>query len=177
MKENAMPSRQGDLDSLCGFYSIANMMYWLYGRKIKRKTLFKVLLQCYSQHWSIIECLTSGMDSSQMNVLLQYLSQCRYRKYPVIISQPFSTQTSLSKLKILRTIRSYLENNDSRAIIMRDQFHWSVIIHADSQNLYFFDSGSYRKKTFGRYSLRDEEGKLQLYPDGIYFIECGDANL
>lgn len=117
-----MPSRQGDLDSLCGFYSIVNMMYWLYGRKIKRKTLFKALLQCYSQHWSIIECLTSGMDSSQMNVLLQYLSQCRYRKYPVIISQPFSTPTSLSKLKILRTIRSYLENNDSRQLLCETSF-------------------------------------------------------
>lgn len=176
MKDKVMPSRQGDLDSLCGFYSIVNMMYWLYGKKIKRKTLFKALLQYYCQHWPLIECLTNGMDSPQIDVLLQYLSQCRYRKYPVTIDQPFKAQPSLSKLKILRTIQSYLENKDNRAIIIRDQFHWSVVIHADSQYLYFFDSSSYRKKARSRYSFRYEEGKLQLYPDGIYFIECEDVN-
>lgn len=176
MKNKVTPSRQGDLDCLCGFYSIANMMYWLYGNKIKRKTLFKSLLQRYSQHWPLIECLTTGMGSAQMDILLKDLSQSRYRKYPVTITQPFKSQGSLSKTRILRAIQSYLENNDSRAIIIRDQFHWSVVIHADSQNLYFFDSSSYRKKARSRYSLRYEEGKLQLYPDGIYFIERGEVN-
>lgn len=76
----------------------------------------------------------------------------------------------------MRAIRSYLVNGDRRAVIIRDQFHWSVVIEADSQNLYFFDSSSYRKKAHSRYSLRYEEGKLQLYPDGIYFIERGDVN-
>ncbi|MCU7098358.1 hypothetical protein [Salmonella enterica] len=176
MKDKVMPSRQGDLDSLCGFYSIANMMYWLYGNKIKRKTLFKLLLQRYSQHWPLIECLTTGIGSSHMDILLQDLSVNRYRKYPVTITQPFKSQVSLSRMKIMRAVRSYLVSGDRRAVIIRDQFHWSVVIEADSQNLYFFDSSSYRKKAHSRYSLRYEEGKLQLYPDGIYFIERGDVN-
>lgn len=175
MKDKVTPSRQGDLDSLCGFYSVANMMYWLYGNKIKRKALFKSLLQHYSQHWPLLECLTAGIGSSQMDILLEHLSQGRYKRYPVTITRPFKLQKPLSKNKILRAIEIYLEGNDSRAIIIRDQFHWSVIIHADSQNLYFFDSSSYRRKARSRYSLRYEEGKLQLFPDGIYFIERGDV--
>ncbi|EEE7083299.1 hypothetical protein ATS58_003056, partial [Salmonella enterica subsp. enterica serovar Pensacola] len=163
--KNLVPAHQGDLDSLCGIYSVVNLMYWLYGNKIKRKSLFKALVLHYNQHWPIMECLTAGIDSSQMDILLQYLQHERHSKYRITVTQPFRMQASLNRTMILRMFQTYLMGKENRIILMSDQFHWSVVTHVDSQNLYFFDSCGCKQTPRADYSLRVQEGKLRLYPE------------
>ncbi|EDX3113850.1 hypothetical protein B6O77_000868 [Salmonella enterica subsp. enterica serovar Mississippi] len=169
--KNIEPARQGDLDSLCGFYSIVNMMYWFYGKRIRRKILFNVLINYFSDHWPVRECLTMGIDSSQMDILLNFLKQGRYSKYPVNITQPFRIKRPNNKVGILRDFRKYLASGHERVILVGDQFHWSVVTGIDKDNFYFFDSCNYRVAPHSNYSLRKQIGKIQLYPEGIYFIE------
>ncbi|MCS2147114.1 hypothetical protein [Scandinavium manionii] len=164
-------SQQGDLDNLCGFYSVVNMMHWLYGNRIKRKPLFKTLVQYYDQHWPVIECLTSGMNSSQMDILLKCLKKARYSKYPITISQPFRMQRTQQTEQILKDCQAFLTSHEDGAILISDQYHWSVITHIDNEYLHFYDSWDYTRIKRTRYSLRRREGAYHLYPEAIYFIE------
>lgn len=47
------PSRQGTMDGLCGAYCIVNLMVWLHGRKINRKSLFSKIIIAYELHWEL----------------------------------------------------------------------------------------------------------------------------
>lgn len=82
------PAVQGTLDSLCGIYSVVNMLYWLYGPRIKRLTLFRALVHHLHEHHDIAECLTNGMDTPVVDCMLNFLQSSRYRRYPITVHRP-----------------------------------------------------------------------------------------
>ena len=69
-----IPSKQGDLDCLCGIYSLVNMSTWFYGDSIKPRPLFNYLLREYSEYWSLYKCLTQGIDIPEMDYLIKRLT-------------------------------------------------------------------------------------------------------
>lgn len=95
------PAKQGELDSLCGLYSVINTLYWFYGQKVRRKSLFRALVHHLSQHSSIADYLTNGMESPQIDCLLHFLQTSRYKRYPIAVYRPFLTQPNVSTKAIL----------------------------------------------------------------------------
>ena len=67
--------QQGELDCLCGIYSIVNAVYFVSNKKIKRKPLFHELLLAYMNNWGIYDLLTSGLDLHQMKYLLNHTAK------------------------------------------------------------------------------------------------------
>ncbi|MBC3380427.1 hypothetical protein H8I69_15020 [Serratia fonticola] len=167
-------SQQGDLDCLCGAYSLVNMMGYLFDGKVKRKPLMRALLREYSYEWPLEEWLTHGLDEPRMDYLIdRVLRQGYYHKhFPTQISQPFRELKRLTTLSILTAMTEYLNHSDfSRLILISDQHHWSVITRIDSQYLYFFDSSGRRKSPRKSWSLKPGNSSHQLFPDCIYFVE------
>lgn len=136
LKASLTPAKQGELDSLCGLYSVINSLYWLYGRKIRRKPLFRALVHHLSQHSSIDECLTNGMESPQIDCLLHFLQISRYKRYPIAVHRPFLTQPNVSTKTIFAQCQQWLEHSH-RVVLLGDQYHWSVITHVDNDWLCF----------------------------------------
>ena len=67
--------QQGELDCLCGIYSIVNAVYFVSNKKIRRKSLFNKLLLAYMNNWGIYDLLTDGLDIHQMKYLLNHTSK------------------------------------------------------------------------------------------------------
>jgi hypothetical protein len=167
------PSLQGDLDSLCGLYSVINALFWLYGHSIRRKPLFRALVCHLSELVPIEECLTQGMDSPLIDKLLSFLEHSYYRRYPVTIMKPFQHLTHLATTKILKQCDQWLFQRKDRVVLISDQYHWSVVTQMDNDWLYFFDSYKYQRISLRGFSLRAQTGKHQLFKEAIYFIERG----
>lgn len=72
------PAVQGDLDTLCGLYSVVNALSWLHPR-LRRKPLFRAMVHWFSQEYDITVCLTTGTEPDQLDALLDFL-RTRYQQ-------------------------------------------------------------------------------------------------
>ncbi|PHI32008.1 hypothetical protein [Budvicia aquatica] len=168
-------SQQGDLDCLCGAYSLVNMMSYLFDGRIKRRPLMRTLLKEFSYEWSLDEWLTLGLDGHQMDYLIENVITTGYyaKHFPLIITHPFRQRKILTHRTIFREMEQFLghqDNHFSRLILIGTQYHWSLVKSMDEQYLYFHDSGGQPRLRKSRYSLKPGHGH-QLFTHCIYFIE------
>ncbi|GAJ63821.1 hypothetical protein JFPO14_contig00008-0007 [Edwardsiella piscicida] len=169
------PAVQGDLDTLCGLYSVVNALSWLHPR-LRRKPLFRAIVHWFSQEYDITVCLTTGTEPDQLDAMLDFLRTRCQQRWPFTFSKPFMDIPKLSTRHILTQCQQWLDHHPDRVVLLGDQYHWTVVSHMDSEWLYFFDSYTYRRIHRSRWSLREERGKHQLYRQAIYFIERGASN-
>lgn len=167
-------SQQGELDCLCGAYSLVNMMSYLYDGRVKRRPLMRALLKEYGYQWMLDEWLTHGIDEDRMDCLIETILRRGYyhKHFPIQVSQPFKEARRLTTKHVLNDMADYLIPSDfSRIILISDQYHWSVVTRIDSQYLHFFDSNGRKRSHRTLYSLRADASRYQLYPGAIYFVE------
>lgn len=169
-------SQQGHLDCLCGIYSLINSLSYLYDGRIKRKSLINTLLKVYKYNYDIFDLLTVGLDYYEMDYLIELVIERGYyqKHYPVLITKPYSKQTSLRTQNIIKAIHAFIHDENKchqRVVLIGTQFHWSVIVNTDSQYFYFFDSTSQIKAKHHLFSLVPHRKRYTLFPDAIYFIE------
>nr|EIO2234108.1 hypothetical protein [Proteus mirabilis] len=114
-----IPSKQGDLDCLCGIYSLVNMSTWFYGDRIKPRPLFNYLLREYSEYWSLYKCLTQGIDIPEMDYLIKRLTSKYPSQAPLRITTPFRYKDGLTTQKILSACQAFLgAHTTSRRLIL-----------------------------------------------------------
>jgi len=167
-------SEQGELDCLCGAYSLVNMLSWLYDGRVKRKPLINRLLQAYQQRWPLHEWLTEGIDEKRLDMLIKQVMQKGHyhRHFPVEITKPFEGKRSLSDGRLFSDMQRFLNVSDhSRLIMLSDQFHWSLLVKMDEEMLCFFDSNGRTTMPRKAFSLRTGTTRRQLFPEAIYFIK------
>lgn len=167
-------SVQGELDCLCGAYSVVNMLSWLYDGRVKRKPLMNRLLQTYQQRWSLHEWLTEGIEEDRLDWLIKQVLQkgYYYRQFPVAIIKPFTEKRGLTDGRLFSEMQRFLAVKDhSRLIMLSDQFHWSLLVKMDEETLWFFDSNGRTTMARKVFSLRAGVTRRQLFPEAIYFIE------
>lgn len=171
-RQTLRPAVQGDLDTLCGLYSVVNALYWLHPQ-LRRKALFRALIDHLSQHHDVTSCLTCGTESEQIDALLHFLRTRRPRRWPFSVHKPFTNIPALTTRHILGQCRQWLDQRPDRVVLLGDQYHWTVVSHMDGEWLYFFDSSTYTRIHRSRWSLRHQPGRHQLFREAIYFIEKG----
>lgn len=143
--------QQGELDCLCGIYSIVNAVYFISNKKIKRKPLFNELLLAYMNNWGIYDLLTDGLDVYQMQYLLNHISKL----YKRIKIQP----NNIKRRSTLKSnIIAYLKSPNS-IVLFSTHSHWSLINHYNGKELMLFDSCSIK-------SVNIEE----IVPTSVFFI-------
>ncbi|WP_172459648.1 hypothetical protein [Canicola haemoglobinophilus] len=143
--------QQGELDCLCGIYSIVNAVYFVSHRKIKRKPLFNELLLAYMNNWGIYDLLIGGLDIYQMQYLLNHISKL-YKKLKI---QP-------NEIKRRSTLKSniitHLQSPNS-IVLFSTNSHWSVINHYTDEELMLFDSCSIKSINIA-----------EILPTSVFFI-------
>ena len=127
--------KQGELDCLCGIYSIVNAVYFVSNKKIKRKPLFNELLLAYMNNWGVYDLLTGGLDLHQMKYLLNQTTKIHKH---LKIEYPDVRRRS----RIPNLISSHLENHSNAIILFSTDYHWSLIKGYENGKLSLFDSCS-----------------------------------
>ncbi|MCT6519174.1 hypothetical protein GY03_18005 [Proteus vulgaris] len=166
-----LPAKQGHLDGLCGIYSIVNALNWLYGNNIRRRSLFRYLLEQYHQHWSVLECITDGICEIEMDYLLNTARRYNTKTKAINISMPFRYRRSLSSYRILQSCQQFLEApTGKQAIILCDQHHWSVITQVTDTQVRYFDSCELQMIPRDKFMIKAHARRTQLIPSAIYWL-------
>lgn len=173
-------SRQGQLDNLCGVYSLVNAVAYLYDGRVKRKQLKLRLLKAFEMHWPLAELLEYGMDTEQMSDLIDHvLRQGYYQKhYPLKISQPFLKIKPYRTKRLLADMQQYLNESafeGSRIILIGTSEHWSLIKQIDLIQVYFFDSTNWQTSLRSSFSIIEGRKRHTLVPDAIFYFEREDV--
>ena len=170
-----LPAKQGHLDGLCGIYSIVNALNWLYGTAIRRRRLFRYLLEQYHQHWSVLDCITDGICEIEMDYLLSRATRYNAKTKTLNISMPFRYQRGLSSHRILQACQKFLDEQTSkRAIILCDQHHWSVVTYISDTQVHYFDSCEQQVIARDQFMVKAHAQRTQLISSAIYWLEGGE---
>lgn len=149
---NMKALQQGELDCLCGIYSIVNAVYFVSNKKIKRKPLFNELLLAYMNNWGVYDLLTSGLDLHQMKYLLNHTTKI-YKQIKI----EYPNIRRHTKMPLL--ISSHLASQPNTIVLFSTNYHWSLIKGYDNEKLTLFDS-------CGINSVKISE----ILPNSLFFI-------
>ncbi|WP_025154375.1 hypothetical protein [Morganella morganii] len=167
-----LPAKQGHLDGLCGIYSIVNALSLLYGTGIRRRRLFRYLLEQYHQHWSVLECITDGICEIEMDYLLSTVKRYNTKTKAMNVSMPFRYQRGFSSHRILQSCQQFLDApTGKQAIILCDQYHWSVITQITDTEVHYFDSCEQQVIARDQFMLKAHVRRTQLIKSAIYWLK------
>lgn len=176
------PAKQGDLDGLCGIYSLVNAVAYLYGKSVRRHHLRRTLIAAFAFEWDVAELIDVGMDIHQLDYVIQNgLEQGFYQqRYPLLIRKPFATEKRLRIDAVIDRMALFLANAvppHSRIVLIGTQRHWTLVHHIDNSCLYLFDSSGQRKAFRHAFSLRAGKVRHVLRRTAIYYLQRspGDA--
>jgi hypothetical protein len=175
MNYHVNPSQQGDLDSLCGIYSLVNAMSYLYHGKIKRRSLMRKLIDKHQQHACTATLLTEGMDGEQLYFLITQVLQSDdfQRRFPISVSSPFTSSKKVSIKQLIKKIINFFNTYDDiteRIVLIGSELHWTLIFHIDHHFIYYFDSTYLKKGYIRSLTLSPGYGYRSIIPQYIYFL-------
>jgi len=169
------PSRQGSLDCFCGLYSLVNAIVYLHGPRVRRTQLLQALIAEYSIQWDVVELMFEGMDTEQMDHLIdEVLKGTIYGGlYTIDVEKPFARSKKLRIQGAIDRMQRFLANQDDqnrRIILISTGMHWTLVYHIDDKYLYWFDSCGQQKSFRSSYSFRSGRGGHVLHRKAIYFL-------
>jgi hypothetical protein len=154
------PAMQGDLDGLCGVYSIVNAVQWALhtctasawacGQAPKRliwaerEALFDTLVTALGNRRPLATFVTGGISSLELTRLLrvsrEWLSV--HRNADLVFRRPFYRQRTIATRHVLARLREHLAAPGSAAIIAVEA-HWTVVRGAANRRVRVMDSGGW----------------------------------
>ncbi|WP_130537874.1 hypothetical protein [Thiomicrorhabdus indica] len=169
-----VPSKQGSLDNLCGVYCLVNAVAYLFEGEFKQRYRLKQhLLKLYDQKWPLRDLMFFGTETEQLEHMIQQgLMRGKYAEhFPIKFNQPFKEKRFRTANAILNEIQRFLSKlGAKRVVIIGTPYHWTLVRKIDKKRVYFIDSSTLN--TAFRSSFRfEEEGRLELLKDEIYFLE------
>ena len=129
--------KQGDLDGLCGIYSIINAIRLLRGPLPQRvsETLFKALVTVFDQRWGLKMAALEGINSHQLSYLIKTVAvpvfELHYRK-------PFHNRPTTPQMAQWDQLSTWI--NAGGCAIIGTEEHWTVINKVTQNTLYLTDS-------------------------------------
>jgi hypothetical protein len=153
------PYRQGDLDYLCGVYSVVNAARRVLAPAIQlrgseARLLFQHLLLALDGR--LKRSVTDGQSEGDMvrllNVASMWVAACYQRK--VTLQRPFRQRSRVKSSELLSTLRQHLAGDRTAAIVGLCE-HWSVVARLDRRHLILFDSWQLHKIPFAHCVIGD----------------------
>lgn len=161
------PFQQGDLDGLCGIYSIINSVKLVAGKMPTNDCydLFYKILQQIEETDQLSAIIVNGCNINQLGCIFKNVIE---KKYPNIKrSKPFHKRKDASIDEFWDTTYQFL-THPNRAVMVgltSEYGHWTVIRSMSHRRIYFWDS--YGMQFMNRANCTVET----LYPYYTYFFE------
>ena len=169
-----LPLHQGDLDGLCGIYSILNSIKTLYPKRFNERLqadVFEYLTNYAIKEQGNLSILSEGLglrDMQQLlNAAIEYLSS--NLSIDVQVTRPWRKQSS--RLPTPTNIKELLKTPKTAILIglERPNLHWTVITEYDHGEFLLFDSQGH--EDIPSSELMFTRKQKALY-DGEYVIVC-----
>jgi hypothetical protein len=149
---------QGDLDCLCGVYSVVNGAKLVNSdlRGSKAWDLFYYCVKHIQKRKRLLRDLTGGVPGYDIKALLRNVLAS---KYEITVKRPFSRVPGIKLNPFLAEIRKFLEEDENRAVIVCfaagwELPHWSVIKSAGKIQVSFCDSAGWSRISRRRLTTR-----------------------
>ena len=179
------PAMQGDLDGLCGVYSIVNAVQWALhsystDAKVRRRlkllsyreqqALFDTLVTALGQRRPLATFVTGGVSSLELTRLLRISRKWLtvHRNADLMFRRPFYGQRAIATRRVLAHLAEHLVEPGSAAIIALEG-DWTVVIGAASKRVRVLDSGGWMFMTLGRKAHRGARAN-GLQPSSVFLL-------
>ena len=170
------PYRQGDLDGLCGVYSLINSLKALgYRNSLEdwQAILFEILGQLYRDKQSL-EFLIDGITTQDISRILRNIL---LPEYNFTYTKPFHSKANTSLSELWDTISFHLSSDSVYAIIVciegTDYGHWTVVSSLSEKRLTLFDSD--RMKWLNRKQCTTDElskkNPVLIHPATLFLLK------
>jgi hypothetical protein len=179
------PAMQGDLDGLCGVYSIVNAVQWslhtstptawAFGQAPKRliwteqEALFDTLVTTLGKRRPHGTFVTGGIHAFELTRLLRVSREWLsiHRKADLVFRRPFYRQRTIATRRVLARLREHLAAPGSAAIIAVED-HWTVVRGAAKRRVRVLDSGGWMFMTIS--STTHRGARRNGLPPGSVFL-------
>ena len=180
------PLMQGDLDGLCGLYSLLNAVQWaLYSHRIgstrtrrfpqllsdaEQQALFDTLVAALYKRRPHATFVTAGISALELTRLLrisrEWLSV--HRNADLVFRRPFYRQRTIATRRVLARLAKHLTTPGSAAIITLED-HWTVVRGAANRRVRVVDSGGWMFMTIGSEAQR-RAGHNGFPPSSVFLL-------
>ena len=180
------PLMQGDLDGLCGLYSLLNAIRWaLYSHRIgsaktrrapkllsdaEQQDLFDTLVTALGKRRPLATFVIDGISAFELTRLLrlsrEWLSV--HRKAHLVFRRPFYRQRTIAPRRVLSRLVKHLTTPGSAAIITLED-HWTVVRGATNRRVRVVDSGGWMFMTIGSEAQR-RAGHNGFPPSSVFLL-------
>jgi len=169
------PFRQGDLDGLCGVYSVLNALKSLgyrenlEGWQVILAEIFEYLHENKKSTFFFIE----GINTPDISRVLKHIACINHS---ITYSKPFHNRL-VSLAELWETLQSHFESDNKRSAILciEGQYysHWTVVASISEKRLTLFDSD--RIKWINRCQCTTSEltdkHTVSIHPPALFLLE------
>jgi|ADurb_Leu_01_Slu_FD_contig_101_326969_length_1514_multi_3_in_0_out_0_2 hypothetical protein len=172
------PFEQGELDGLCGIYSIINAVRRIRGGKIlkdidERNELFLEILNYLHKHYHGLVFMIDGISIQSIAGILRDIIE---PKYNITRKRPFDKRPDVKLSEFWDSMQSFMKENPSGAILLGlggKHDHWTVVESITDKGMYVMDSDGLIHFNRGFCTTSARTGvrkKHQLIPTHAYFL-------
>ena len=180
------PAMQGDLDGLCGVYSIVNAVQWAlhtctttawaFGQAPKRliwteqEALFDTLVTTLGKRRPHGTFVTDGIHAFELTRLLRVSREWLsiHRNANLVCRRPFYRRRTIAPRSVLARLREHLAAPGSAAIIAVED-HWTVVRGASNRRVRVMDSGGWMFMTISSKAHR-RAGRNGFQPSSVFLL-------
>ncbi|MBA7570973.1 hypothetical protein ES708_12729 [subsurface metagenome] len=170
-----LPFEQGELDGLCGIYSVVNAVKLIAGRlsEYEATVLFEKILAYIETKHSIGAIMTEGIGTRDMIGIVKHVLR---NDYGIGYRRPFLRSKNRSFENYLEEISIFLHEGSPRAVIVsldhKEWEHWTVIRSISPQLIHLFDSSDMKRLNKERCTIQapTSDRPYMLNPSDTFFL-------
>jgi hypothetical protein len=186
------PLAQGELDGLCGLYSIINSLIWgLYSLQVtghrprqqsrslgerEVEQLFLSLITRLTRKYGT-RSVVAGIHSLELARLLRHSAAwlSAKRDLRLTVMRPFYRRRRVTTRQVCQVLSNHLAGAGTATIIGLE-WHWTVVIGVTPTRLYLLDSSDDSYLTLRRRSRNPERQRRLLRPGEVFLLKlCGES--
>jgi len=179
------PAIQGELDALCGLYSVVNALQWvLHTANIatlrrplnsdERQALFNKLAIALGTRRPLAEFMAAGIGSSDLSRLLRVSREWvfKHRNAALESRRPFYRRRTVPMPRVVRLLTQHLSMPGSAVIVGFEPplSHWTVITGLSATRIRLHDSGGRVYLPVNAIDYRGRGRPNGVRPYGIFLL-------
>ena len=166
------PFIQGDLDSLCGLYSLTNIVHYLVGPLSQQQAeeLITLMFSLLEKRGLALDAFQEGLGLNSMAFLIKTVL---FERFGISYKKPFHTGRYPTRGGVVRSFREITLSQRYIALIAIEGVysHWVPITKVTPKNLICFDSSDLKRLPIGQLSTNENSSKPHiLYPRHCYIF-------